>query len=413
MKSKTDLKVKKAKKPTNKNNFNRPESNELAPTGGKLIAYEDLDEKKALKALEKAKDFDSLRLKRLLSLPDLTRKENSPVKFVIDKILKLPAFKNFDVVKIPETVTAKNAFDLFNFPENHPSRKPTDTYFLDKERILRTHTTSMWLYYLSDLEVRKTLETRGWVGELAYGKVYRKDEIDRKHFPVFHQIDGLYLSRKKDLPVTLKMLQDVLANIVKSVFGPKIEYRFLDDAFPFTNPSTQIEIKWGGDWLEIVGAGLVHSNVLKSFDIDPEIYNGWAFGFGLERLAMIKLVVPDIRVLWSEDPRITKQFVNIDSQYKEVSKYPEILRDISFVVDKSVSLNKFYEIVRYCAGDLVEEVKLIDKYENEKKFGADKISYAFRTIYRSHERTLTNEEINSVHKDIEERVKKDFEAIVR
>lgn len=384
-----------------------------APTGGDSIAYDDSAEQPVLEVVAKKTDFETLRLKRLLALPDLTRKANSPVKFILDEILKVSDFKNFDVVQIPETVTVHDAFDLFNFPDSHPGRKSTDTYFLTSDRILRTHTTSMWLYYLSDPKIRTVLDTRGWIGELAYGKVYRKDEIDRKHFNVFHQIDGLYVSKRQDKIITLKILQEVLVNIVKSVFGSAIEYRFLDDAFPFTNPSTQIEIKWDDQWLEIVGAGIVHENVLRNFGLDPAIYNGWAFGFGIERLAMFKFQIPDIRILWSDDERITKQFTSIDSKYKEVSKYPEILRDISFIVDQATSLNRFYEIVRYCAGDLVEEAKQTDKYVDAKKFGTDKISYTFRIIYRSHERTLTNEEINKIHAEIEVITRREFGAVIR
>ncbi|MST04157.1 MAG: hypothetical protein EXS49_01135, partial [Candidatus Pacebacteria bacterium] len=119
------------------------------------------------------------------------------------------------------------------------------------------------------------------------------------------------------------------------------------------------------------------------------------------------------RVLWSEDERITKQFKNINSIYEEVSKYPEIIRDISFIVDKNTSLNGFYEIVRHCAGDLAEEVKLIDQFENAKKFGENKKSYTFRVVYRSHERTLTNEEVNVIHKKVEEMTVKDLGAVIR
>lgn len=394
-------------------NFKRVDLPEKSPTGGEFLKYEDPEEQKILAELEERNDFDALRLKRLLALPDLTRKANSPIKFIIDKILAIPDFKDFDVVEIPETVTVKNAFDLFNFPADHPGRKPTDTFFITPDRVLRPHTTSMWLYYLSDPKVRETLEKRGWLGELCYGKAYRKDEIDRKHFPVFHQIDGLYITKKAQKEITLKTLQNVLANIVRSIFGPKTEFRFLDDNFPFTNPSTQIEIKWGNDWLEVVGAGIVHTEVLKNFDLDPKVYNGWAFGFGLERLAMMKNNIPDIRIFWSEDSRIAKQFTSIDSKYKEVSKYPSVVRDISFVVSKEISLNRFYEIVRHCAGDLVEEVTLTDQYEDEKKFGKDKKSYTFRIIYRSHERTLTNSEVNTIHGQVEEFVKKELGAAIR
>ncbi|HEY4475248.1 MAG TPA: hypothetical protein VJB92_00775 [Candidatus Paceibacterota bacterium] len=396
-----------------KKEFAREELREKSKTGGRQIAYEDPEEKAVLAELEKRGDFEALRLKRLLALPDLTRKANSPIKFLIERILELPDFRDFDVVKTPETVTVENAFDLFNFPADHPGRKPSDTFFIAQNRVLRTHTTSMWLYYLSDPEIRAELEERGWIGELCFGKVYRKDEIDAKHFPVFHQIDGLYICRREEKAITLKTLEDVLASIVKSVFGSKIEFRFLDDNFPFTDPSTQIEIKWSDKWLEIVGAGIVHEKVLKNFNLDPKVWNGWAFGFGLERLAMIKNNIPDIRIFWSEDPRITKQFTSIDSRYKEVSRYPEVVRDISFIVEKTTALNSFYEIVREAGGDLIEEVRLTDQFENAQKFGADKKSYTFRIVYRSHERTLTNEEVNVIHKQIEQLVERELKAQIR
>jgi len=391
----------------------RTDGEKKAPTGGELIAYEDQGEKEALAQLERREDFDAKRLSRLLSATDLTRKENSPVKFIIDKVLQLDDFKNFDVVSAPETITPVNGFDLFNFPIDHPSRSSSDTYFINPERILRTHTTSMWFYYLNDSKIREKLEKQKWLGEISFGKVYRKDEIDSKHFPVFHQIDGLYICKREDKQITLKTLQDVLENIVKSVFGPKIEFKFLSDQFPFTDPSTQIEIKRGSDWIEIVGAGIVHKKVLKNFNIDPEIYHGWAFGFGIERLAMIKNNIPDIRILWSEDARITSQFKNLNSKFKEVSKYPAIVRDISFVIKKDTSLNFIYEIVRHLGGDLVEELKKLDEYSDEEKFGPDKKSYTFRIVFRSNERTLTNEEINKIYQEIERMVVKELKAKIR
>jgi len=200
--------------------------------------------------------------------------------------------------------------------------------------------------------------------------------------------------------------------LAKGIFGEDIEYKFLVDAFPFTDPSVEMDIKFNGDWMEVNGAGLVHKDVLKNFGLDPEIYNGWAFGFG-DRLAMIKMGIPDIRILWSEDPRITGQFKDINSKFKAVSKYPSTLRDISFVVDKSVSLNNYFEIVREYAGNLIEEAKLLDKYENAEKFGKDKISYTFRIIYCSPERTLTNEEVNAIQDKIRAKTESELHAVLR
>ena len=377
-----------------------------------IVADDPITEKLA-EEIKTKKDTNALRIQRLLSLPDLSRKENSPIKFLIDKIVAIPEFKNFDVIQTPEIVSVRDEFDLLNFPPNHPGRKETDTYFLNKDYVLRTQTTVMWPFYLQRPEVVKQLEQAGEIGLLSFGKVYRKDEIDRSHFMIFHQIDGLYICKIKDKEIGMKELQDVLSMIAKNLYGDKVNYRFLEDTFPFTDPSTQIEIQQGDKWLEIVGAGVVHKQVLRNLNIDPEVYNGWAFGFGIERLAMVKMGIPDIRIFWSEDPRITSQFKDINSQYKEVSKFPMTYRDISFIIDKSTSLNNYYEIIRDCAGNLVEAVETLDKYENEEKFGKDKISYTFRIVYRSPERTLTNEEINIIQDTIRTRTVQDLNAVLR
>ena len=370
------------------------------------------EEQKLIKSLEHRKDTDAMRIKKLLALPDLTHKTNSPVKILFDQILNLPRFKDFDIVKFPRVVTVEENFDLLNTPEDHPSRKENDTYYLDKKHVLRTQMTVMWAYYLKNPDVLKKLNQEGELKALSYGIVFRKDEIDRNHYPAFHQIDGLYVCRKDKNKITLENLEEVQIDLAKSIFGNNIEYKFLVDTFPFTDPSVEMDIKFNNEWLEVNGAGLVHGQVLRNFGLDPEIYNGWAFGFG-DRLAMIKMGIPDIRILWSEDPRITSQFKDINSKFKEVSKYPPIIRDISFIVDKSMKLNNYYEVVRDVAGELIEEMKLLDTYENEEKFGKDKKSYAFRIIYRSLDRTLTNEEVDTMHKKLEKKTKEVFDATIR
>ena len=376
------------------------------------IVINDPNEKSLIAQLEKRTDTKAERIKRLLKLPDLTKKENSPIKILTDQIMSLPRFKGFDLMDFPRIVTVEQNFDVLNTPKDHPSRRESDTYYLDDSNILRTQTTTMWPFYLRDKEVLKKLEKDGEAKLLSTGIVFRKDEIDRKHFPAFHQIDGLYICRKDKKIITLDDLKEVEADMTKSIFGD-VEFRFLVDSFPFTDPSVQIEIKFNNDWLEVVGSGLVHPQVLKNLNIDPEVYNGWAFGFGIERLAMVKFGIPDIRVFWSVDPRITNQFKDINSKYKEVSKYPETSRDISFVIDKSINLNNYYEIVRDFAENLIEEVKLVDEFENEEKFGKDKKSYTFRIVYRSPERTLTNEEINKIQDEIREKTKTDLSAVLR
>jgi len=378
----------------------------------KNIVINDPKEKTLIKDLEKRTDIKAERIKKLLALPDLTKKENSPVKIINDKILELLIWADFDMVDIPKIVTIQDDFDLLNTPKDHPSRRESDTYYLDATHILRTQMTVMWPYYFRDKEVLERLKKNGEVGSLSPGIVWRKDEIDRKHFPAFHQTDFLYVCRKDKRIITLKELQDVQTDAVRAIFGD-IEFRFLVDTFPFTDPSTQVEINWNGNWIEITGAGLVHPNCLRNFGLDPEVYNGYAGTFGLDRVAMIKMGIPDIRILWSDDPRITSQFKDINSKFKEVSKYPETSRDISFIIDKNINLNNYYELVRDLAENLIEEVKLLDEYEDEKKFGKDKKSYTFHIVYRSLEKTLTDEEVNKIHDKITEKTKKELNAIIR
>jgi len=376
------------------------------------ITITDPKESELLVNLEKQTDFKSLRIKRLLALPDLTKKANSPVKILVDQILQLPRFEDFDIVDFPKIITVDQDFDLLNTPKDHPSRRETDTYYLTDKYLLRTQMTAFWSFYLKDKEVLKRLQTEGEIKALSPGLVYRKDEIDRHHFPAFHQIDGILICKKSKKIITQQDLKDVQVDLAQGIFGKEIEYRFLDDEFPYTIESLEMDIMFNGKWLEVNGAGLVNPVVLKNFGLDPETYNGWAFGFG-DRLAMIKMGIPDIRILWSEDPRIVSQFKDINSKFKEVSKYPSTIRDISFIVDKSTSLNNYYEIVREYAGNLIEEVKLLDKYENEKKFGKGKISYTFRIVYCSPERTLTNDEVNEIQEKIRAKTETELKAVLR
>jgi phenylalanyl-tRNA synthetase alpha chain len=378
----------------------------------KNIVINDPKEAVLIKNLEKRTDVKAERIKRLLKLPDLTKKQGSPVKILFDQIIKLPMFEDFDIVDFPKIVTVEECFDLLNMPEDHPARKETDTYYLDQNHILRTHTTAFWSFYLKDKNILKKLEEKGEIKALAPGIVFRKDEIDKSHYPAFHQIDGLLICKKDKKIIAQKDLKQVQVDLAKGIFGKDIEYKFIKDEFPYTVESLEMDIMFNGGWMEVNGAGLVNPVCLKNFGLDPEFYNGWAFGFG-DRLAMIKMGIPDIRIFWSDDVRITGQFKDINSKFKEVSKYPPISRDISFIIDKSINLNNYYEIVRDFAENLIEEVKLVDEYEDEKKFGKAKKSYTFRIVYRSPERTLTNTEINVIQEKIREETVKELKAILR
>lgn len=372
------------------------------------------EQEEILKKLNSKSDFESERLKRYISLPSLTKDENSPLKQIVDLIIDLPSLKGFDLIDTPEIISSKVVFDLFNFPSDHPARSSSDTYYLDKDNILRPHTSLMWKYYFDIPEIREKLDKYGSVGAMSYGTCYRRDEVDWAHSNVFNQIDGLFVIKKDLRVIDQKDLENILVEIARSLYGNEFDYRFGIDHFPYTDPSLEMEIAWDDKWVEILGGGIVHPQVLRNLNIDPEIYNGWAFGFGLERLAILKMRIPDIRLFRSTDKRVLDQLKDLNNIYKPVSKYPPVNRDISFVVDKSFDLNHYYEAVRDIVGEThVEEVKLIDEYVNEEKFGKDKISYAFRITYRHLDKTLTNDEVDKMHDELERRTASDFKGEVR
>jgi len=341
-------------------------------------------------------------------MPDLSRTSDSPLKEIVDRTLSV--LRGFDVVEIPEIIPTKILFDLFNMPEGHPARSKSDTYYVDEKNVLRTHDTAFWYYYLNHPEIQGRINKNESFGAVCYGKVYRKDEIDRSHMNVFHQIGGLYLAPDSKQTVAADDLKDTLSKIGKSIFGENIKFRFYEHTFPYTDPSYEMEAEINGKWVEMVGSGLPRKSVLSNFGVTG--YNGWAFGFGLERLAMASMELPDIRLLWSDDPRVKKQ-LKLGNKFKEVSKFPPITRDISFVVEKTFVPNNYFDLIRHIGGDLVEQVELLDKYENAEKFGKEKLSYTYRIVYRSNERTLTTEEIDPIQGKIYKETVKQFGAELR
>ncbi len=369
------------------------------------IVIESPEEKKILAELDRRTDFEAKRIKRYLAMPDLSRTPGSPLKEIAERILAIPEYKDLYVLKVPEIVPAKESFDLFNFSPDHPARSRSDTYYVTDDYILRTHTTIMWYYQLRLKEMKEKIARGEALGAWCYGKVYRKDEIDRHHMNVFHQIDGWYICRKAEKKIGVEELKEVLVAVGKAVYGPDLKYRFNPDKFPYTDPSLEMEAEVGGKWVEVLGSGVVKAEVLDNLGINSKEWNGWAFGAGLERLAILSMALPDIRLLWSEDERVKRQ-LKLGNIYKEVSKFPPITRDISFVVGKDFVPNNYFDLIRDIGGDLVEEVTLLDKYENAEKFGPDKISYTYRIIYRSNERTLQVEEIEPLQNKIIEETKK-------
>jgi phenylalanyl-tRNA synthetase alpha chain len=375
------------------------------------------DEMRLRKELESRTDFEAEREKRYLSMRDLSRTPGSPLYELVSRIRALPRLKEFDLIEIPEIIPTAILFDLFDFPANHPARNKSDTYYVDDANALRTHDTAFWYYYLNHPEIKARIARKESMGALCYGKVYRKDEVDSRHMNVFHQLGGWYIAPESE-KVDVEDLKAALSEIAASVFGDRA-IRFNLDTFPYTDPSLELELNVKGtaaegpakgEWLELLGGGMPKASVLKKMDVEG--YHGWAFGFGLERLAIASMSLPDIRLLWSDDERVKKQLV-LGQTYKEVSKYPPSYRDISFIVQRGFVPNDYFDLVRSIGGDLVEEVALIDQYENEAKLGAGNVSYAYRITYRSIDRTLTSDEVNDLHAKLEAATKAQFGATIR
>lgn len=383
------------------------------------ITIDSPEEKRLRALLETRSDPEAQRIKRYLSMPDLSRTPGSPLHDLVERVKSAPSFKGFDIIEIPEIVPASVSFDLFDFPRDHVARSKSDTYYVDDEHILRTHDTVFWYYYLNHPEVKARIARGEAMGALCYGKVYRKDEIDSRHMNIFHQFGGWFIA-PDSMNVGAEELKKVLGEVVATAFGPEQVFRINADNFPYTDPSFEVEVNVKGtaaegpakgEWLEVVGSGVPKKSVLQKLG-EVEGYTGWAFGFGIERLAIISMELPDIRLLWSTDERVRKQ-LKLGTKYKEVSKFPPVIRDISFIVPNTFVPNDYFDLIREVGGEMVENVELIDKYENAEKFGADKISYTYRVTYRHLEKTLTNEEVNAVHARLEERTEQEFGGIVR
>ncbi len=216
----------------------------------------------------------------------------------------------FSIAEGPEVEKEEYNFDMLNIPKDHPARDMQDTFFLNNGDVLRTHT--------SPVQIRTMLKQKPPIAIIAPGRVYRKD-ADPTHSPMFHQIEGLLVDEK----VTFRDLKGILKIFLETVFGKDIKIRFRPSYFPFTEPSAEVDIGCtvcggvgcrvckGTGWLEILGCGMVDPNVFKAVNIDPDKYTGFAFGLGVERIAMLKYRITDIRLLFTGDMRFNHQFKGI------------------------------------------------------------------------------------------------------
>ncbi len=233
-----------------------------------------------------------------------------PMYNVLDQIKDIFVGMGFEIVDGPEVELADYNFTKLNIDEGHPSREWTDTFYFtpDSSILLRTQTSPMQIHAMETRELP--------IRVLAPGRVYRKDEVDATHSPMFHQIEGLVV----DKGVTMADLKATLNLVVEKIYGKGTVTRFRPHHFPFTEPSCELDIqchKCGGKgcptckgegWIEVLGAGMVHPKVLAGCGIDPDQYSGWAFGMGLERLAMGEYKIMDLRLIFENDVRFLEQF---------------------------------------------------------------------------------------------------------
>ena len=231
-----------------------------------------------------------------------------PLNTVLDDMIEIFQSMGFDVVDGPEVETDHYNFECLNVPADHPARDMQDTFYLAENLLLRTQTSAAQI---------RTMETRKPpIRVICPGRVFRADEVDATHSPVFHQIEGLVV----DKGVTMCDLKGVLEEFAHEIYGSDTKVKFRPSFFPFTEPSVEVDVTCsecggkgcrvckGSGWIEILGAGMVHPNVLKSCGIDPDEYSGFAFGIGLDRLTTTRYKISDIRLLFENDKRFLDQF---------------------------------------------------------------------------------------------------------
>lgn len=305
------------------------------------------------------------------------------------------SFKCYD--NLSPIVSVIDNFDNLCFPSNHPGRSPTDTYYINSNHVLRTHTTA---HDVSLMSSQSSIHNGKFI---TIGDVYRRDEIDSVHYPVFHQVEGVCLFSRSELSLLDKKYENIpsietnniqsehinnqrnvelvvydmkreIEGLMKNLFGQDILFEWIPGEFPFTLPSYELEIILNGKRLEVCGCGILKDSILeKAYGKHHNSSIAWAFGFGLERLAMVLFDIPDIRYFWSKDPRFINQFSeNINNNFGDfkpikfvpLSKYPPNIRDLSFWLSENIKSlnfdhNTVYEIIREEASDLVESATIV------------------------------------------------------
>lgn len=355
-----------------------------------------------------------------------------------NKIVKYDEFQYYSPI-----VTTNDNFDSLLIPKDHVSRRKADSYYVNSDNLFRSHTSAHQMHCLE----------KGSKAFISIADCYRRDEIDRSHFPVFHQCEVFKLYNHNEIfgsrnyqqagqlydkssnetdtkqgvysqeasSYVENMLKSCIEAFVKDLFDDQsLKTRWVSAYFPFTHPSFELEIFWREKWLEVLGCGVVRNEILRNAGIQDHI--GFAAGFGLERFAMLKYAIPDIRLFWSKDTGFLHQFENktpFDTvKFKQFSSCPQCINDVSFWLpqvesdseDHGYNSNDFYDLCRTVAGDLVEQVKLVDEFTHPK---TKRTSHCYRIVYRAADRVLTKEEVNVIHGKIAESSREQFQVELR
>ncbi|WFD29249.1 phenylalanine--tRNA ligase [Malassezia sp. CBS 17886] len=402
-------------------------------------------------------------LTRVNPFPVLPYTERHPLAILRAEIERILGDR-YRAIRAPSPlVTAALNFDDLGFPADHPGRRPSDTYYVNQEMCLRTHTSA------HEVETFRSGHLR-W---LLTADVFRRDEIDASHYPVFHQMEaasvftldeyqrgglvereceameaqlaetsmeicdevdladagGWQAAHARENPAAVELavrhLKATLNTLVHGLFQPRcaleqtgeepLKVRWIPAYFPFTSPSFEVEVWFRGRWLEILGTGIVQQRTLDLAGI-PDML-GWAFGLGLERIAMVLFSIPDIRLFWSQDARFLNQFHGAGAgsaaplaTFKPYSKYPPCYKDVSFWMPPTFHENDLFETIRDCAGDLVEDVACIDDFVHPK---SQRRSRCYRVNYRSMDMNLQNDQVNVLHEKVLDVLQQRFHLEIR
>ena len=290
-------------------------SKEERPVMGKLVndvkkvVEEKLDEAvNKIKEEEKKKKLESEIIDITLPGKKNVIGKRHPLELTIERIKDIFISMGFSVEEGPEVELDYYNFEALNIPKNHPARSEQDTFYINDNVVLRTQT--------SGVQIRVMEKQKPPIKMISPGKVYRADSVDATHSPIFHQMEGLVVAKG----VTFADLKGTLELFVKKMFGDKVQTKFRPHHFPFTEPSAEMDATCfvcGGKgcnvcknsgWIEMLGCGMVHPNVLRNCGIDPEEYSGFAFGFGIDRMVMLSYGLDDIRLLYESDMRFLNQF---------------------------------------------------------------------------------------------------------